>query len=602
MSNEKSGDALRVAEAISDGAPIDWDAVLRANADLRDTLGELKVLESIAREHRSLASPAPVSPLPRSQPALSVEDLERTLPIATWGSLRVLEKLGEGGFAEVYRAHDPSLQRDVALKLWRVADSRERAVAQRMLAEARQLARVRHPNVLVVHGAAEHEGQPGLWMDLLRGRTLEHELAERGVLSAHEAAVIGLDLCRALAAVHGAGLIHRDVKTQNVMREQGGRIVLMDFSAAVEADPVEEAQSEGTPLTMAPEQLHGTAATPATDVYGLGVLLYRLVTCRYPIEAKTKSELYDAHAQRLARPLRDLRPDLPTDFVQVVERALAPDPEQRFASAGAMERALAGVVGASSPTPAPASDTKRSTRLDGRLVAAAAVLAVMAVLAVVLLARTWTGRRDTSGDSASDAVPRSTATAPAPLSVSAVLYRRTADGEERLLPGARVKPGDALFMEIESNDTVNLYVLNEDASGEVYALFPGPAFEVHNPLPGGKSQRLPGTVRGQRASWQVTSAGGRERVIVIASRRRLPEVERDIAALPPASPDRPVTYARVRPRTLEVLRGMGGVLVDPPSARRTGSRLSGVLDSLPSRSGATGDVWAWQFELENPRR
>ena len=599
MNGEKDHEAQRVAEAISDGAPIDWDAVLRANVDLRGTLGELRVLESIARAHGYAASPVPVSPEPRMPYATTVEDLEQTQPLATWGTLRVMEKLGEGGFAVVYRAHDPSLERDVALKLWRVTGSRERAIAQRMLAEARQLARVRHANVLMVHGAAEYEGQPGLWMDLVRGRTLEQELEERGVFGAQEAAAIGLDLCRALAAVHAAGIIHRDVKTQNVMREAGGRIVLMDFSAAVESEPADEAQNEGTPVTMAPEQLRGTPATPATDVYGLGVLLYRLVSGRYPIEAKTRTELHDAHARKLARPLRDLRPDLPTEFVHVVERALAPDLEQRFASAGAMERSLAGVVGASSSPPATAPDTQRRTRPNGRLFAAAAVLVVAAV---VLWARPWTARINALGEAAPDAAPRPAATTVAPLSVSALLYRQSANGEERLLPGARVNPGDALFMELESNDSVNVYVLNEDASGEVYALFPSPSFELRNPLSAGRAHRLPGTIRGRRASWLVTSAGGRERVVVIASRQRLPDVERDIAALPAASPDRPVNYARVSPATMQVLRGMGGVLVEPPAAARAGSRLGGVLDSLPSRSGAAGDVWAWQFELENPRR
>jgi hypothetical protein len=228
-------------------------------------------------------------------------------------------------------------------------------------------------------------------------------------------------------------------------------------------------------------------------------------------------------------------------------------------------------------------------------------VAFLAVLAVALWARPWAGRWNASGDAAPDDVRHLAATTVAPLSVSAQLYRQTADGEERLLPGARVKPGDALFLEFVSNDAVNVYVLNEDASGEVYALFPGPSFELRNPLPAGTSHRLPGTIRGRRASWQVTSAGGRERVVVIASRERLPAVERDIAALSPASPDRPVTYARVSPTTMQVLRGVGGVLVEPPAATRTGSRLAGVLDSLPSRSGAAGDVWAWQFELENPK-
>jgi hypothetical protein len=190
----------------------------------------------------------------------------------------------------------------------------------------------------------------------------------------------------------------------------------------------------------------------------------------------------------------------------------------------------------------------------------------------------------------------------APLSVTAELYRRTADGEERLLPGARVAPGDGLFMEVQSADSVHVYVLNEDAEGEVYALFPGPSFDQRNPLAGGATHRLPGTTRGRSVSWEVTSAGGREHVIVLASRKPLPDVEREIAALPTATVGRPVSYARLSGRTVTLLRGIGGVRVDPSATAPAKSRLSDLLGSLSEGSSARGDVWAWQFELENPKR
>src|SRR5262249_42154281 len=138
----------------------------------------------------------------------------------------------------------------------------------RIANEGRLLARIRHTNVVCVHGVAVHEQRVGLWMELVRGATLEEQLARNGPLSAREAALIGIDLCRALAAIHGAGLIHRDVKAQNVMREDGGRIVLMDLGTGREADSrVVGGAPElaGTPLYLAPEIFVGSPASARTD-------------------------------------------------------------------------------------------------------------------------------------------------------------------------------------------------------------------------------------------------------------------------------------------------------------------------------------------------
>src|SRR6185436_4474651 len=128
-----------------------------------------------------------------------------------WGPLQVLEQIGEGSFGEVYRVRDPSLDREVALKLWR--ESASPAMVERLLLEGRRLARVRHPNVLVVYGADRFDDRSGMWTDLIRGQTLEEILDRQGPFGARETAGIGVELCRALAAVHRAGLIHRDVKT-----------------------------------------------------------------------------------------------------------------------------------------------------------------------------------------------------------------------------------------------------------------------------------------------------------------------------------------------------------------------------------------------------
>ena len=159
-------------------------------------------------------------------------DLGERVVAERWGRLELLELVGKGTFGEVYRARDAQLQREVAVKLLHVGRPHD-GLVDRMLHEARALARVQHPNVVIVHDAEERDGRVGLCMEFVRGRTLEQLLLAEGPRGAREAALIGQDLCQALAAVHAAGLVHRDVKAQNVMRENGGRVVLMDFGAGL---------------------------------------------------------------------------------------------------------------------------------------------------------------------------------------------------------------------------------------------------------------------------------------------------------------------------------------------------------------------------------
>jgi serine/threonine-protein kinase len=182
-------------------------------------------------------------------------------------------------------------------------------------------------------------------MELVRGRTLEELLQERGTFGAREAALVGIDLCRALTAVHRAGLVHRDIKSKNVLREEGGRIVLMDFGTGAElrADaPVASRMPAGTPVYLAPEIFRGRQASAQSDLYSLGVLIFHLVSGAFPIQGDSLRDIARAHEHAVPRLLREERPDLPENFLQVVERALARRPEDRFTSAGQMEQALVG--------------------------------------------------------------------------------------------------------------------------------------------------------------------------------------------------------------------------------------------------------------------
>ncbi len=373
MSTDDVDPLLRVTGAISDGEQVDWEREAADSKDLAELEDELRALEGLARARAIQTQPEPGEPIE-----------------GTWGEFRLLEELGRGSFGEVFRAYDPSLEREVALKILR-PERASGGAGSRFLTEARRLARVRHPHVVTVHGADVREGRIGLWMELLHGRTVEETLSVLGLFSPLEAIAVGMQLCRALAAIHSTGLVHLDVKASNVMRERGGRIVLMDFGAVREFRPgaAEDRVTLGTPIVMAPEQLRGEPVGPASDLYALGALLYRLATGRYPLEATSVTELADLHARGAGTPLRDLRPDLPGEFVRLVGRALNPRPQQRFASAGAMEGALAAAAGALTRTELglPTGSANSGTSRVPLRVAAAATLFLAGFLAGFLFSR-----------------------------------------------------------------------------------------------------------------------------------------------------------------------------------------------------------------------
>jgi serine/threonine protein kinase len=372
---ENEGVLHDVAGAMMDGAPIDW-ASAESKADdesMRRIVRELRVIAAIADVHGtsavssdSLSVDAEPGNLPSGeQPrdGARAESPERVQ--GTWGALRLLEKIGEGAFGSVYRAWDMRLDREVALKLLHREDTSRAREASAVIDEGRMLAQVRHPNVVTVHGADRSDGRVGVWMEFIHGQTLEQLLRERGAFGAAEATLIGRDVCRALSAVHRAGLLHRDIKAHNVMREHGGRIVLMDFGTGIHYGDSDDSSGglAGTPLYMAPEVLDGREATVLSDVYSVGVLLYHLVTGSYPARGHSVQEIRAKHSRGERTFLRDARPDLPDDFVQIVERALSPEPDRRYEGAGAMEAAVASAPRKPLDTSAPRLRLRRSPGL-----------------------------------------------------------------------------------------------------------------------------------------------------------------------------------------------------------------------------------------------
>jgi eukaryotic-like serine/threonine-protein kinase len=331
-----------LAGAILDGAPVDWAAIESVGSDAqRALIRELRLLADVTALHHSLPTLRPLASTPGAQAADGKE------LAGYWGHLKVIERIGHGTFGEVFRAWDSRLDRDVALKLRVVAAAQSRGSDQHpagssIVEEGRLLARVRHPNVITVYGAERIAGRIGIWTELIEGRTLEQVIRDDGPLAVEEATAVGIDVCGALAAVHDAGLFHGDIKAQNVMRDAGGRTVVMDFGAG---SMQLEARSRtddlaGTPLYLAPELLQGQEATPRSEIYSVGVLLFHLVTGSYPVVARTLDGVRDAHLHGRRGRLTDVRRDLPPAFVAVVDRALEGDPLRRYDSSGALEAAL----------------------------------------------------------------------------------------------------------------------------------------------------------------------------------------------------------------------------------------------------------------------
>ena len=193
----------------------------------------------------------------------------------------------------------PGTRRSIARSRSSLCPRARRAV--RRSSEARNLARIRHPNIVTVYGAEQDSQHVGIWMEFIQGETLTKMVRDRGPMSAREVVGIGVDLCSALSALQGASLLHRDIKAHNVMREVGGRIVLMDFSGAWTSEAGETpANLSGTPLYMAPELFENRPPSVASDIYSLGVLLFYLLAGRLPVEGPSLDELKDAHARRAA--------------------------------------------------------------------------------------------------------------------------------------------------------------------------------------------------------------------------------------------------------------------------------------------------------------
>lgn len=309
--------------------------------------------------------------------------------------------IATGGMGEVWRSTDTLLDREVALKILKREFAEDEVLRRRFAAEARHAASLQHPNVASVldYGEVEVPGArslPFLVMELVAGQPLSALLADGEPLSESLCVSLIAQVAEGLQAAHDLGIVHRDVKPGNLLVTPAGQVKVTDFGVAraANAEPVTvSGHLVGTPHYLSPEQASGETATPASDVYALGIVLYECLTGRKPFDADTPVAIA---LKQIREPLPALPSSVPAELREVVERATRKDPTQRYSSAAAFGAALRGGPSTGGPptlvAPAPPEDKRGRRRGLWWGTAVVALVAMMALVAGVIAAGRPTGR------------------------------------------------------------------------------------------------------------------------------------------------------------------------------------------------------------------
>ncbi len=332
------------------------------------------------------------------------------LPAGTsLGPYEVLSPIGAGGMGEVYRARDPRLGRDVAVKVLPEALAQDPARLSRFQQEARAASALNHPNIVTIHEIGRHGETAFIAMELVEGKTLR-ELTISGPMPVKRVLNVAAQVADGLAKAHSAGIVHRDLKPENVMVSKDGFVKILDFGLAklVEPEPGEAsamptvAPPETSPGTvmgtvgyMSPEQASGEDLDFRSDQFSLGSIVYEMTTGKKAFQRKTAAETMSAIIREEPEPVARLRPDLPLPVRWILERCLAKDREERYASTRDLARDLASVrdhisevtSGAESMLAAPGKSRRRTVPA-----AAAVVLAAAALVAGALVTRAFAAR------------------------------------------------------------------------------------------------------------------------------------------------------------------------------------------------------------------
>jgi eukaryotic-like serine/threonine-protein kinase len=262
------------------------------------------------------------------------------------GRYRVEGLLGTGAMGEVYRAHDPAIDRMVAIKVVRpelVAGSSGQQLLERFRREARAAGGRFHPNIVAIWDFGDDNGMPFLVMELVEGRSLDQIIKSSGLLESRRGVAIITQVLSALGFAHENGIVHRDIKPSNIMVLQDDRVKVADFGIArIEASEFTiVGDLLGTPAYMAPEQLSGTPIDHRTDLFAAGVILFEMLTGVKPFRGKSITEIMSFMEKRGPEDIRALNPSVPEALKRVIIKSVSFDPAQRYVDAAAFSTALA---------------------------------------------------------------------------------------------------------------------------------------------------------------------------------------------------------------------------------------------------------------------
>jgi len=373
-------------------------------------------MASMTDEDATRIMPTPGSPVALPTPATTDTRSDRSLPhgmpvsaetlpgathpgglqVRQVGRYLIGERLGRGGMATVFKAHDPDIDRDVAIKFLHATLCEDAEYHARFLREARAAGGLSHPNIVTVHDVGEIEGRPYMAMELLDGQPLSEEMSDGQPLPLRDVVIMGIQLARALAYAHARGIVHRDIKPGNLIRVKGTQTVkVTDFGIA----HMESAGSEhrtrvgdilGTPQYMSPEQAQGEKLDGRSDLFSAGILLYQMLTGQRPFAGESLVALAVKIAKEDPIPIEKLRPDLPAALRRVVERCLAKSPDRRFQTGAELSDALGRLL-----TEIDESELKRNRpriiplRVKWAVMMASIVAVVMALTAAIVTQRQY---------------------------------------------------------------------------------------------------------------------------------------------------------------------------------------------------------------------
>jgi serine/threonine-protein kinase len=315
------------------------------------------------------------------------------------GRYELIELIGKGGMSSVWQAHDRLLDRIVAIKILHPHFTEDEEYVERFRREARSVAQLSHPNIVTVIDRGEDAGRQYIVFEYVEGENLKQLVERGGPMPIRDALLMALQMARALAFAHGRGLIHRDVKPQNVLLNTDGQAKMTDFGIAREVD-VEGVTITGTVLGtseyIAPEQARGQQVDSQTDVYSLGVVLYELLTGGVPFDGDNFVTVALRHVNEPVPSVLERRPDAPPRVALAIERAMAKSPDERYGSmdelVGELESCLAELDPISEEAtmiarrPRAEEDRRRQPRRRRRLGVLWPLAAVIAILAVAGLA------------------------------------------------------------------------------------------------------------------------------------------------------------------------------------------------------------------------